>query len=132
MRLFYSFNSQEERRKCGGSDYIEFQYCRFSPGTEINEIISVDQITHWENDSLYVHGEDMSLFYASYGTIITGGMYNNTKQGPIDLYGINFYTQDLALQIIDRIEKEKPLDYQILLNWLNKGRKLIGFYILGV
>ena len=64
MGLFHSFNSQEERRKCGGSDYIELQYCRFPVGTETKKIISVNRIRHWENDSLYVYGEDSPLFYA--------------------------------------------------------------------
>ena len=132
MGLFHSFNSQEERRKCGGSDYIELQYCRFPVGTETKKIISVNRIRHWGNDSVYVYGADSPLFYASYGTIITGGIYNNMRQGSMDLYGINFYSQGLASHIIERVEKERPLDYQILLNWLNNGREFIGFYILGL
>ena len=132
MGLFHSFNSQEERRKCGGSDYIELQYCRFPVGTETKKIISVNRIRHWENDSLYVYGEDSPLFYASYGTIITGGIYNNMRQGSMDLYGINFYSHQQAQQIIQRLVAQTPPDYQPLLHWLQSGTNCIGFYLLGV
>jgi len=130
--LFLTFNSQEERREFGGSDFIELQYCRLPPRTELKEIVSVDAVRHWENDSLYIYGDDMDMFYSTYGAIITGGIYSNMERGPIDPYGINFYAQEQTSQIIERIEAELPPDYQILLDWLKAGRRYIGFYILGV
>ena len=130
--LFHSFNSQEERREVGGSDFIELQYCRLPYCTEVKDIISVNRITHWQNDSLYISGEDMTLFYTSYSTLITGGIYNNMKRGPMDLCGINFYSREIASQIMECVEKEKPIEYRILLDWLEKGKQYIGFYVLGV
>ncbi len=132
MLLFLTFNSQEERRKFGGSDFIELQYCRLPPRTGIKEIVSVDVIRHWENDSLYIYGDDMDMFYSAYGTIIAGGIYNNMERGPVDLCGINFYSQEQILQIIARIEAEMPPEHQTLLDWLKAGGKYVGFYILGL
>lgn len=130
--LFFSFNSQEERRKFGGSCFIELQYCRLPPCTKIKQIVSVHSIRYWENSSLYIDGATMDSFYSSYGGIITGGIYSNRERGPIDLHGINFYSQEQASQIIARIEAERPPEYQTLLNWLKAGERYIGFYILGV
>lgn len=133
MLLFLTFNSQEERRQFGGSCFIEIQYCRLPPCTEIKEIVSVNAVQHWKNDSLYIHGDNMGVFYSSYGTIITGGIYNNNmERGPVDLYGINFYSQEQASQIISRIEAETPPEHQTLLDWLKAGERYVGFYILGL
>lgn len=129
--LFLTFSSQEERRKYGGSDFIELQYCRLLPNTEIEDIVSVDAVEHWKSDSLYVYGDDMDRFYSSYGTIITGGIYNNMECGPVDWCGINFYSQEQAAKIIKRIEIERPPEHQALLDWLKAGRQYIGFYVLG-
>ena len=89
--LFHSFHSQAERRELGGSDFIELQYCRFPEGTSHRKIVSIDAIKHWKDDSLYIFGDDMDLFYQSYGDIITGGVYNNGNRGTMDLFGIKFY-----------------------------------------
>lgn len=130
--LFHIFNSQKERREFGGSDFIEMQYCKLEQGSEIEKIVSVDAIKHWKNDSLYIFGDDLNMFYSHYGKIITGGIYNNRDSGPIDIYGINFYSRKQLALIIERVKKEKPLDYQALLNWLETGTQYIGFYILGI
>ena len=130
--LFHIFNSQKERREFGGSDFIEMQYCKLEQGSEIEKIVSVDAIKHWKNDSLYIFGDDLNMFYSHYGKIITGGIYNNRDSGPIDIYGINFYSRKQLALIIERVKKEKPLDYQTLLNWLETGTQYIGFYILGI
>ena len=132
MLLFLTFNSQEERQKFGGSDFIELQYCRLSPYMKIKEIVSVNAIKHWENDSLYICGDNMDMFYSSYGTIITGGIYSNMERGPVDLFGINFYSQEQTKQIMQRIEVEMPPEYQIFLKWLKEGKEYVGFYILGI
>lgn len=132
MLLFLTFNSQEERRKFGGSNFIELQYCRLPPRTKIKEIVSVNAIRNWENDSLYICGDNMDMFYSSYGTIITGGIYNNMERGPVDLFGINFYSQEQISQIIERIKAEIPPEYQIILKWLKEGREYVGIYILGI
>lgn len=130
--IFSTFSSQEERREFGGGDFIELQYCRLPPYTEIKEIVSVDAIEHWKNDSLYIYGDFFDVFFSSYGTIITDGIYNNMEHGPIDLCGINFYAQAQAKQIIEHVEAKRPPEYQTLLNWLKAGERYIGFYVLGL
>lgn len=126
------FGSPEERRNFGGSCFIEIQYCKLPESTKLEKIISVNAVSHWKNDSLYVSGDDMNLFYKQYKDIITGGVYNNGESGAMDLYGINFYSREKADFIINRIEDEKPQEYEILLRWLKSGTEYIGFYVFGV
>lgn len=130
--LFHSFQSQAERREFGGSDFIEIQYCRLPEGTSLREIVSIDAIKHWKDDSLYISGDDMDLFYQSYGDIITGGVYNNGDRGPMDLFGINFYSREQTNEIIERLAEEKPPGHQILCRWLQADEQSLGFYVLGV
>ena len=130
--LFHSFQSQAERREFGGSDFIEIQYCRLPEGTSLREIVSIDAIKHWKDDSLYISGDDMDLFYQSYGDIITGGVYNNGDRGPMDLFGINFYSREQTNEIIERLAEEKPPGYQILCRCLQADEQSLGFYVLGV
>lgn len=130
--LFHSFHSQAERRKFGGSDFVEIQYCRFPKGTSLREVVSIDAIKHWKDDSLYIFGDDLDLFYQNYGDIITGGVYNNGERGPMDLYGINFYSREQTSEIMERLAEEKPLEHQILCRWLQAGEQHLGFYLLGV
>ena len=130
--LFHSFQSQAERREFGGSDFIEIQYCRLPEGTSLREIVSIDAIKHWKDDSLYISGDDMDLFYQSYGDIITGGVYNNGDRGPMDLFGINFYSREQTNEIMERLAEEKPPEHQILCRWLQADEQSLGFYVLGV
>ena len=130
--LLHMFRSQEERRSFGGSDFIEIQYCKLPQGSKLKKIVSVDEVSHWKNDSLYVSADDMNLFYECYGNIITGRGYNNGESGAMDLFGINFYSKEQAALIMKRIEDKKPPEYQILLRWLQSGINYIGFYILGL
>ena len=130
--MFHTFSSQEERSKFGGSYFIELQYCKFNPGTEIRKIISVDAIEHWKNDSLYIHGNDDNKFVSHYGKIFTGGIYNNGKSGMVDVYGINYYSCEQTKLILDRLKEMKPLNYRMLLSWLEKVKENNGFYILGL
>ena len=130
--LFHSFHSQAERRKFGGSDFVEIQYCRFPKGTSLREVVSIDAIKHWKDDSLYIFGDDLDLFYQNYGDIITGGVYNNGERGPMDLYGINFYSREQTNEIMERLAEEKPPEHQILCRWLQAGEQHLGFYLLSV
>ena len=131
--MFYTFSSQEERRKFGGSYFIELQYCKFNPGTEIKKIISVDAIESWKNDSLYIHGDDDNKFISHYGKIFTGGIYNNGKSGMLDIDGINYYSREQTKLIntaISALQQERIT--RVCLNvmetneydksfWLNRG-----------
>ena len=130
-QLFHRFASQEERKHFGGGDFIELQYCRVEQGTEIEKLVSVDAIQHWRNDSLYICGDDMDTFYSHYGEIITDGIYNNKKSGPVDMFGINYFSPEKTRSIMEQVQKARPLDYMILLRWLKEVKQYNGFYVLG-
>ncbi|MBR4035159.1 MAG: hypothetical protein IKJ05_00320 [Oscillospiraceae bacterium] len=130
VRLFYTFDSQRQRRDFGGSAFIEIQYCRLPAKTDIREIVSVDSILNWLDDSLYV--PDENRFYTRYSNIFTGGVYNNLHTGPVDVYGINYYSPEHVYAIIESLKKTQPADYEILLDWLKKAEAFNGIYILGL
>lgn len=47
--------------------------------------------------------------------------------------GVNYYTKEQAVDILQRIKKDKPKDYEILAEWLEKAvSEYNGFYFLGV
>lgn len=70
-------------------------------------------------------------FYNEYSEIFSCGIYNNLSSGVVDLSGLNYYSSDLTDIIIEKIKDEKPLDYEVLLDWLIKSKAYNGFYILG-
>ena len=43
-----------------------------------------------------------------------------------------YYLPEKVESIKERLLKEKPEDYEIILNWLNKSINYNGFYILGI
>ena len=128
--LFHIFNSQETRRKYGGSAFIEMQFCKLPAGTKMEDIIAVDRINHWQNDSLYI--DDKNIFYLEYKRIFNCGIYNNLKSGVVDVYGINYYAPEFVYPIIKKLHKERPVDYEVLVDWLNNAKEYNGFYILGI
>lgn len=130
--LFHAFSSQEERRKFGGSDFLEIQFCRMPQKTKAEKITAVDSIRHWRDDSLYVSGDDAGAFLQAYDGIFDCGIYNNLETGPIDPYGINYYGPDFIDVIIAKLLEKRPADYEKFAEWLNKAKKYNGFYILGV
>lgn len=130
--LFHTFFSQEERRKFGGSDFFEIQFCRMPQKMKIEIITSVDNIHHWLDDSLYVSGDDNNVFLQEYNDIFNCGIYNNLETGIIDPYGINYYSSDLIDPIITKLLDIRPTNYEILVEWLSIAKKYNGFYILGV
>ncbi len=128
--LFYTFNSQEERRNYGGSEFIEIQFCKLPIGTDVRKIVKVNNIKNWQNDSLYINNENE--FYQEYSDIFDCGTYNNLEKGVVDIFGINYYSFDLIDIIIDKTKNIKPKEYEILIEWLNKAKEYNGFYILGL
>ena len=129
--MFLTFSSQEERRTQGGSDFIELQYCRLK-GVPMQEIVAVDAIKHWENDSLYIPGDDMDVFFTQYSGIFREGLYHNGQWGVMDLFGINYYPSKQTARIIERVKKELPNGYPTLLHWLGHASTCNGFYLLGL
>lgn len=128
--LFHVFNSQEERREFGGSAFIEMQFCRLPRGTAIKKLTAVESIENWRRDSLYI--SDENTFYREYANIFDCGIYNNLESGTVDIYGINYYDPSLTDCIIERIIKDKPADYEVLIEWFRRSKAYNGFYILGI
>ena len=129
---FYSFSTQEERRRFGGSCFIEIQFCRIKPTAKVKQIVAVSSIEHWQNDSLYVYDDDINSFYDEYSDIFDYGTYNNLCSGKMDVYGINYYPADLINVIIKKINTTKVSDCETIIAWLNKAKSYNGFYILGI
>lgn len=98
--LFHTFNSQEKRIEYGGSAFIEMQFCVLPAGTTITNIVAIDRIQHWRNDSLYIY--------------------------------IDYYAPKHIDPIIEKVYKEKLMDYEIMVDWLNDAKEYNGFYILGI
>lgn len=130
--LFHTFSSQEARRAFGGSDFLEIQFCRMPRETKAERLTAVDSIRHWQNDSLYVSGDDDNAFLQEYGGILTGGIYNNLETGAMDPFGINYYCPEFIDPMIAKLLDRKPTDYERLVEWLNAAKQYNGFYILGV
>ncbi len=126
MNLFLTSNTI---KKYGGSDYIEIQYCRLS--SSLKTIVSVDSIRFKKEDSLFVRGDDMDLFYEQYCGIFGNGFYNNEKCGTMDLCGINYYPPASVTVILKELMTQKPLDYETLADWLKQASETNGIYILG-
>ena len=129
--MFYSFASQEERKRVGGTCFIEIQYCKMPADTSMKQIVSVS-ISHWHDDSLYISGDDENEFYDEYSGIFDCGIYNNLKVGAVDCCGINYYKPELIPLLIERICNKEPADYKKLVDWLGKAKQYNGFYILGL
>lgn len=131
-QLFYVFGNQDERKATGGSCFLEMQYCRMEQGTPIKKIVSVDAVKHWRDDSLYIDGDCTDQLQAQYGSIFTGGTYNNLKSGKMDVWGINYYSPEQVEKMIDLIKEKKPQEYETVLLWLERAKEYNGIYILGV
>ncbi len=130
--MFLKFHTAEERRRYGGSAFVEIQYCRLKQGTSIQKIISVDSISAWDISSIYIDFDDLDEFWNEYGGMFQNGVYNNGQEGPTDFYGINYYDLSNVHHLIRELEIKKPKEYEILLAWLKNGRDENGIYILGI
>lgn len=128
--LFLVFTSQEERRVYGGSAFVEMQFCRLSCNTQLSDIVAINSIKHWRNDSLYI--SDVNVFYEKYSHIFDCGTYNNPERGIMDLYGINYYAPSQINSLIDRVRELKPIEHSVLIDWLERAKQYNGFYILGI
>ncbi len=130
--LFRTFKNQEERRSCGGSGFIEIQFCGLPERASVKELVSADNIRSWKDDSLYVHGDDNEAFFREYSRIFDCGIYNNLQTGTMDLCGINYHAPNLIDSITEKLWEEKPQDYEVLAAWLVRAKEYKGFYILGL
>mgnify|MGYP004664750725 FL=1 len=130
--LFHVFEAREERRNYGGSAFIEIQFCDMPRKTSVKKTLNFRHIQHWKTDSLYIYADDIDTFFREYGSIFDCGIYNNMKTGTVDLFGINYYTPIMTEAVIEKLDKEKPEDYEVLAAWLFRAKAHNGFYILGI
>ena len=87
---------------------------------------------HWQDDSLFVYLDDLNIFFVEYKDIFIDGTYSNLKNGPIDLWGINYYSPSQVVAIMQRIQARKPKDGDVLLKWLQSANEANGIYVLGI
>ena len=126
--LFYGFSSQEERRTFGGSCFAELAFCKGVGDT----LFKTENLPFWKNDSLYIPDMEQGPFWLAYKDIVGEGWYSPERRGPLDIYGMNYYTPEDLEAIITRVRDQQPQDWEKLLPWLEEARKYNGFYILGV
>ncbi len=129
-RMFLKFQSQDQRRKYGGSCFIELQFCKLPSGTKIDRIIN--GYDHWQNESLYVYDNEQGAFYQKYKDIIGFGIHHNMSEGYFDTWGVTYFGPDKIEDIESRLKEHKPEEYEILLSWFEEAKQYNGFYILGV
>lgn len=128
--IFHSFKNQEERIEFGDSAFMELQYCTLKNKSELREIVNGNQ--NWLDSSLYIFVRDIRCFCSNYAEIFYGGTYQNLQSGEIDVCGINYYSPEQLKDIILKIEEQKPLEYEVILEWLKKGEQFNGFYVIGI
>lgn len=78
--------------------------------------------------------DDMDCFWTEYGDILTDciRVRGNRSIWEMDLYGFNYFSPIRIKNIIDLIEKQKPLDYTVLAEWLKQSSNFNGIYVLGI
>lgn len=124
--MFHVFSNQKERRQFGGTCFLEIQYCRHEKGTPLERLISIDSITNWEDDSLYVHGDDQTEFYDQYAGLLGWNTFMKT-------YGISYFSCEQTAEIIEAADRMRPVEYEKLIQWLEAAKdRYNGFYILGI
>ena len=67
--LFHSFSSQDERRKFGNGNFLQFVFCKLDRGSAVEEIVSNRAVVPllWNHSSLYLCGDDWNEFCEAYG-----------------------------------------------------------------
>lgn len=130
--LFHTFSSKEEMGSYGGSGFVELQFCCMPFQTDIKNLVDIKNIQNWKDDSLYIISDDVEKFEQEYSCFFDCGVYNNLKSGAVDLFGVNYYKSDLIDGIIERLNKKKMTDSEVLIEWLDKAKSYNGFYILGI
>ena len=134
--MFLKFDSQDDRRKYGGSCFVELQFCKLPRESSLKEILG--GIEYWRDDSLYVHGD--SPIYQEYKDIFGFGILDNgvedgeenVEEGLFNYYGVTYYKPELIDEIIERARDARPDGYATLIAWLEEAKQYNGFYISGL
>ena len=122
--MFMKFENQEIRREKFGSAFLELAYCKLDNKATIKKKLKTKNLPNWQNDSLYVYVNDLDGFYSDYNKFF-GINYD-------ELFCVKYYSIEEVSKIIERLNSEKPTEFQILVNWLNSAMTYNGFYILGI
>lgn len=122
------FITAKERK--GGSEYLELQICTSNRIIDSKEMANIE---HWANSSIYVHGDDLDEFYHTYcSTYFQKGLHMNGQREDFDPYGINYFSSFEAKEILEKVEKDRPSEFEMLTNFLKISEQNNGFYILGL
>lgn len=112
-----------------GTAYFEFQYCK--KDWNIKRILKKGY-SFWEKDSLLIHVDNDRDFFENYGDYFKAPKSPDGTQ-QLDPYGVNYYTKEQTLTIIEQIENDKPPYYETLATWLKKAiTDYNGFFFLGI
>ena len=111
------------------SDYLELQYIKNNL-VENKELLNINNIEHFKEDSIFVKSEDIDMFNENYLAI-----FNNPKtpdnSNQFYPFGINLYTTDQLKEIYNKL-KQIEAD-AVLLNWLKVAvEKNYRIYVLGL
>lgn len=111
-----------------GTGYFEFQYCK--KDCSIQKILKKGY-DFWTEDSLFVSISNEEKLLDNYYKYLRE---TNTPDGTnkFNPYGVNYYTKEQTLSIINEIKKDKPENYERLVLWLENAVKLNGFFVLGI
>ncbi len=109
VREYPLFITSEEREMVG-TGFIELQYCK----NRLPRKIVLMHIKNWKEESLYIGVEFLSIFLDQYLDIFTS-VNKNLK----DIYSLGFFTMKQVVELKKLLLKRKPIDYIILVNWLD-------------
>lgn len=116
--MFHKFKNKDERKKIGGTAFIEFAYCKKK--SKFNFFKKKEVL--WNDDSLYIYVDDIEEFCKLYDEII------NVK----NIYGSNYYSKEQTIEIINLLKLKQPNDYLVLVEWLEDVKLYDGFWIYGI
>lgn len=87
------------------------------------------RLSFWSADCICVHLDDEKMFFENYGKYLE----NPFKQIEFDYFGPNYYTKEQTIAIIEQINQDKPLEYEVITEWLQKAVSIYnGFYFMGI
>lgn len=114
--LFITYNEKKGKGTC----FIELQYCKCKKYKCIN------QIEHWNEESLYIGIDSLNLFLNEYLEIFN-------KVNKIDIYSYNYFTFNQVKKLRSLLLEQMPTNYNIIVKWLDicidKGYTM---YLLGI
>ena len=112
-----------------GSAYFEFQYCKKE--WNIKKLLRKGY-SFWDKESLLVHIDNDKTFFDNYLDYLKAPeSYRGTEE--FDCCGVNYYTKEQTLKILEKIKVDQPKDFEVLAEWLEKAvAEYNGFYFLGI